>query len=206
MTRTYALTTLASLLVLASCSASETPPNDHSGTAQKAAQAPSHGSAYAGKADLDGKTRSFVINSGSGQALGEVALTPTRAGSTHVNIKIAGISPGMHAMHFHETGKCEGPDFKSAGGHFNPSGADHGMDMPNGPHAGDMMNIEIAADGTGELTLVNDRLAITAGGALPALMDADGAALIIHEKADDFKSQPSGAAGARIGCALITSN
>jgi Cu-Zn family superoxide dismutase len=112
----------------------------------------------------------------------------------------------MHAMHFHETGKCEGPDFKSAGGHFNPSGADHGMDMPNGPHAGDMMNIEIAADGTGELTLVNDRLAITAGGALPALMDADGAALIIHEKADDFKSQPSGAAGARIGCALITSN
>ena len=138
--------------------------------------------------------------------MGQLELTPTRAGSTHVKVSIAGISPGMHAMHFHETGKCEGPDFKSAGGHFNPGGADHGMDMPNGPHAGDMMNIEISANGSGELTLVNDRLSITAGGALPPLMDADGAALIIHEKADDFKSQPSGAAGARIGCALITAN
>lgn len=139
----------------------------------------------------------------NGAKLGTLVLNTLENGTTLVTVNVKNISPGIHAMHFHETGLCEGPDFKSAGGHYNPKQMDHGMDMPNGPHAGDMMNIEVGADSTASFSIINKRVSIDGQKGLPALIDVDGSALILHEKADDYTSQPSGAAGARIGCAVI---
>tara|TARA_R110000824_G_scaffold218098_1_gene404581 strand:- start:809 stop:1396 length:588 start_codon:yes stop_codon:yes gene_type:complete len=118
-----------------------------------------------------------------------------------VNIKAKGMSPGPHGVHIHETGKCEGPDFKSAGGHWNPAGKQHGFDNPQGAHAGDFFNLDIGADGTGSLE------AMVSGGKLSdgdiALMDADGAAVVVHEGPDDLKTDPSGDSGGRLACGVF---
>lgn len=118
-----------------------------------------------------------------------------------VNIKAQGMSPGPHGVHIHETGKCEGPDFSSAGGHWNPASKQHGFDNPQGAHAGDFFNLDIGADGTGALE------ATIAGGQLSdgddALLDADGAAFVVHEGADDLKTDPSGESGGRLACGVF---
>jgi len=145
----------------------------------------------------------YEIKNANGGVIGNIELVDLGKKGTKVSIALSGLEEGSRAMHFHEFGKCEGPDFKSAGGHYNPTGAAHGMKMDDGPHAGDMMNIMVGADGSGSLELINDNVSITSNGPLPALMDADGSALIIHAKADDYVSQPSGAAGPRIGCVVI---
>jgi len=119
-----------------------------------------------------------------------------------VKVEVKGLTPGTRAMHFHEIGRCEAPDFTSSGGHFNPAGVAHGQ-VEDGPHAGDMMNIEIDADGNGSFSVLNDMVSVKSGD-LPALMDADGTALVIHAGPDDYESQPSGAAGPRVACAVIS--
>lgn len=144
------------------------------------------------------------IVSPDGKVLGTLMLKALENGATEITVSVKNLSQGTHAMHFHETGLCEGPDFKSSGGHYNPTNKAHGMEMPDGPHAGDMMNIEVGESGDAEVMIINDRVSIDGQNELPALLDADGSALILHEKADDYMSQPSGDAGARIGCALIT--
>lgn len=151
----------------------------------------------------DNASYDYNIQTATGDSLGTLKLTDLGDKGTKVAIKLKGLEQGLRAMHFHEFGKCEAPGFTSAGGHYNPTGAAHGMKMEDGPHAGDMMNIMIGADGTGEAEFINDRVSINSNGPLPPLKDADGSALIIHAKADDYKSQPSGAAGPRIGCAVI---
>lgn len=144
-----------------------------------------------------------TILSADGNALGSLVLEDLGEAGTKVTVAVAGISPGAHAMHFHEIGKCDAPDFTSSGGHYNPTNAAHGHKMPDGPHAGDMMNVDVAADGTGTFVVTNARVSIRGDHGLPALMDADGTALILHESADDYETQPTGAAGGRIGCAVI---
>ena len=143
------------------------------------------------------------IMSANSEKLGTLTLKDLGMGGTAVTVSVSGISEGSHAMHFHETGLCEGPDFKSAGGHYNPTNRAHGKKMADGPHAGDMMNIMVDADLNGQVSFVNERVSINGDHGLPAIFDQDGTALILHEKADDYASQPSGAAGARIGCALL---
>lgn len=149
-----------------------------------------------------GQLTQTILNANS-KALGSLVLEDLGATGTRVTVTVEGISPGAHAMHFHEIGKCVAPDFKSSGGHYNPAGASHGMNMANGPHAGDMMNVDVAADGTGSFIVTNERVSINGDHGLPALMDADGTALILHAGADDYETQPTGAAGGRIGCAVI---
>ncbi|CAM3792634.1 superoxide dismutase family protein [Litorimonas haliclonae] len=141
-----------------------------------------------------------------GETIGTVTLTSLGMGGTEVKVDVSGLEQGTHALHFHQTGKCEGPDFTSAGGHFNPTDKEHGFDVAGGPHAGDMENIDVGINGEGVFTVTNERVSIRSDNSdLPALLDADGAALMIHQKADDYTSQPSGAAGARVGCAVIKS-
>jgi Cu-Zn family superoxide dismutase len=144
---------------------------------------------------------SVPIQDTQGAEIGKLTVNQIKGGGVDVKVSITSISPGIHAMHFHEFGRCDGPDFKSAGGHYNPAGAAHGH-VEDGPHAGDMMNVEANAEGNGSFNVTNDKVNI-AGGSLPALKDADGTALIIHAGADDYESQPSGAAGPRIACAVI---
>ena len=118
-----------------------------------------------------------------------------------VNITAKGMSPGAHGVHIHETGKCEGPDFKSAGGHWNPAGKEHGFDNPQGAHAGDFFNLDIGADGSGSLEATVPGAYLSDGE--NALLDADGAAFVVHEGPDDLKTDPSGESGGRLACGVF---
>lgn len=143
------------------------------------------------------------IQRANGEVIGTITVTSLGADGVKVDVTVRDILEGTHAMHFHEFGRCDGPDFTSAGGHYNPDGKAHGMKMEGGPHAGDMMNVQANADGSGDFSVINDRVSIAGDYDLPALMDGDGTALILHARGDDYESQPSGAAGPRIGCAVL---
>ena len=120
-------------------------------------------------------------------------------GKVTLKIKIEGAAPGTHAVHLHENGDCSAPDAASAGGHWNPSHEDHGKWSASPFHRGDIGNIEVGADGKGEFTMTTDLWTI--GG--PAETDVLGKGVIIHAKADDFATQPTGNAGGRVGCGVV---
>ncbi|ATE65968.1 superoxide dismutase family protein [Rhizorhabdus dicambivorans] len=140
------------------------------------------------------------IIDGQGQTKGKAMLSQGKDG-IHVNVKAVGLPVGVHAVHIHTIGTCTGPDFTSAGGHWNPAHKQHGHDNPAGAHMGDMPNMTVGADGTGELkAIVKD--AMLKGGEAP-LFDADGAAIVIHAAADDYKTDPTGNAGGRLACGVL---
>lgn len=141
------------------------------------------------------------LAAGDGSARGTVTVTQAGDG-LHVLVKAQGLTPGIHAVHIHTTGVCTGPDFTSAGGHWNPTAHQHGKDNPQGMHMGDMPNMLAGSDGVGEMEyIVHDGL--ISDGANP-LLDADGAAVVIHAQADDNKSDPAGNAGGRVACGVLS--
>jgi Cu-Zn family superoxide dismutase len=133
---------------------------------------------------------------GAGQTIGSVRAWQT-AGGVSFHIAASGLTHGLHGVHVHSVGRCDPPDFASAGPHWNPAGRQHGLNNPQGPHAGDLPNVEVAANGVLGATVV------LPGAAMASLLDADGAALVIHAQSDDYKTDPSGNSGARIACAVI---
>jgi len=143
---------------------------------------------------------SASLRDASGKEVGRATLTETTSGLL-VRLDVTSAPQGEHALHFHAVGKCEPPDFKSAGPHFNPSEAKHGIENPEGPHAGDMPNLHVPADGRLSVEVLNQ--AVTLSGK-SALLDDDGAALVIHAAADDYRTDPAGNAGDRIACGVIT--
>jgi Cu-Zn family superoxide dismutase len=141
----------------------------------------------------------MALVNASGQSIGSVRAWQT-AGGVSFHIEASGLSHGVHGVHVHAVGRCEGPDFTSAGPHWNPAEKKHGINNPAGPHAGDMPNVEVAANGVLSATLT------LPGASMASLLDADGAALVIHAAADDYVTDPSGNSGARIACAVIQPN
>ena len=141
-----------------------------------------------------------VLKNGKGEAVGNATLTPLAKG-VKIILDLHGLTPGEHAVHFHEKGLCTAPKFESAGGHFAPLKSKHGFDIEGGPHAGDMANFFASADGTAKVELINSSVSLGAGA--DSLVKSGGAALMIHEKADDYKSQPAGEAGGRFACGEI---
>jgi Cu-Zn family superoxide dismutase len=139
----------------------------------------------------------------SGQTIGSVRAWQTAGGVTF-RVEATGLPHGVHGIHVHAVGRCDPPDFASAGPHWNPAARKHGMHNPLGPHAGDLPNVEVAANGVlgATLTLPNASL-FAPPGAPGALLDADGATLVIHAQADDYVTDPSGNSGPRIACAVI---
>ncbi|SFM48001.1 superoxide dismutase, Cu-Zn family [Gracilibacillus orientalis] len=119
-----------------------------------------------------------------------------------VQIKVEALEPGMHGVHIHEYAKCEGPDFQSAGNHFNPEGNEHGLMHPDGSHLGDMPNLEIEADGTADVELELPGATLTDGN--KSLLREDGTSIVIHGGQDDGVSQPAGDAGDRVVCGVIS--
>lgn len=119
-----------------------------------------------------------------------------------VEIRVEGLEPGLHGVHIHEYPTCDGPDFQSAGNHFNPEGNEHGLMHPDGSHLGDMPNLEVEADGTADVEMELPGATLTDGN--KSLLREDGTSIIIHESQDDGVSQPAGDAGKRIVCGMIT--
>lgn len=141
-----------------------------------------------------------------GRQVGEVRAWQT-AGGVSFRITAAGLPHGVHGLHVHAVGRCDPPDFASAGGHWNPLGHKHGMNNPAGPHAGDLPNVSVAANGVLSESVTLSGASLTAPAGTPgALLDADGAALVLHAGPDDYVTDPSGNSGARIACALIRAN
>ncbi|WP_240616727.1 superoxide dismutase family protein [Sphingorhabdus sp. YGSMI21] len=150
--------------------------------------------------EVSGNVARAELAGADGTPYGEVIVAQGDNGLL-VNIRAEGMSPGPHGVHIHQTGKCEGPDFKSAGGHWNPSAKQHGFDNPQGAHAGDFFNLDIGADGTGALEATISGASLSEGE--DALLDADGAAFVVHEGADDLKTDPSGESGGRLACGVF---
>jgi Cu-Zn family superoxide dismutase len=142
-----------------------------------------------------------VLADKDGKTVGEAHLEQTPHGVV-IHLDIQALPPGTHAIHVHAVGKCDPPDFASAGGHFNPAGHQHGIENPAGMHAGDLPNLEVPADGKLVVDVFAPGISLLPGHV--SLFDADGYALVIHEKADDYKSDPAGNAGARIACGVVT--
>jgi Cu-Zn family superoxide dismutase len=136
----------------------------------------------------------------TGRDLGTLTLTEGGQGIT-VAGRLTGLPPGEHGIHLHAVGRCNPPDFKSAGDHWNPTNRQHGTENPQGPHLGDLSNITVARDSSVTVQVT------TPGGSLRGkngLLDGDGAAVVVHARRDDYRTQPSGSSGDRIACGVVT--
>lgn len=139
------------------------------------------------------------VRDANGRELGQLTVSESGGGINLIGT-LRGLPPGQHAIHLHMVGQCT-PPFETAGGHWNPTNMQHGFDNPQGPHHGDMRNIEVAADSSANVNVT------TPGGMLRGdanmLLDADGASIIVHAGPDDYRTDPSGNSGARIACGQI---
>jgi superoxide dismutase, Cu-Zn family len=146
-------------------------------------------------------TRTVTLRDGEGRTVGTAMLAPERDG-VRVVVSTHGVAPGVHGVHIHEHGRCDGPGFETAGGHFNPGGMRHGLQNPAGPHSGDLPNLVVRDDGRGVLTAVARGVAIR-GRDPDSLLRPGGTSLVVHASPDDGITDPSGNSGVRIACAVI---
>ena len=176
--------------LLAGCNAPDasTPPADENAPAAEAVTNAEETPA-AERAAADLKTA-------DGAAAGK-ATAATINGRITLTLQVQGLPPGQHGAHVHMTGKCDAPKFESAGGHWNPADAQHGLDAPAGQHAGDMPNHVVDDNGRGTLEYE------LKGATFAGLMDDDGSAMVVHASADDQKTDPSGNSGDRIACGIF---
>lgn len=171
---THLIVAAAAALVLSGCAAMQQPAAQNAATAD--------------------------VKNATGQSIGTAALTEV-PGGVRIVLDVRGMPPGAKGVHLHEVGKCEGPQFTTAGSHFNPDKKQHGTMNPQGPHAGDLPNITVGADGRGRLETTTTR--ITLGAAATSLFDGDGSAVVVHAAPDDFVTDPTGNSGGRIACGVL---
>lgn len=188
MTKIY-WTATGMAFLLAGCNAPDasTPPAEDAPATEAASNAGNAPAAERAAADL---------RTASGAAAGK-ATAATMNGRVMLTLQVEGLPPGQHGVHVHMTGKCDAPKFESAGGHWNPADAQHGLEAPAGQHAGDMPNLVVDDNGRGTLEYE------LKGATFAGLMDEDGSAMVVHASADDQKTDPSGNSGDRIACGVF---
>jgi Cu-Zn family superoxide dismutase len=156
-----------------------------------------------GRAHAQARNGTLVvpIKTSQGADAGTATFKDSKGGKElTISVKLKGLPIGEHAVHIHQNPVCDAPDFKGAGGHFNPDSKQHGMENPMGHHAGDMpKNIMVGEDHTGEISYKVDYLTLAPGAPNSIL----GHSIMVHEKADDMKTDPTGNAGNRIACGVI---
>lgn len=187
----FALTGAAALALAVAtpaCGASESerpesPPGATSADAESAAER--------------GAPATATLRNADGEAVGSTELIPSPNG-TWLRVELTDVPPGEHAFHLHETGACEAPDFESAGGHLNPARVEHGFLDDDGVHAGDLPNVHVPEEGALRLDVFAPGVVLE-----EHLSDADGAAVVMHEGPDDYRTNPAGAAGPRIACGVV---
>jgi superoxide dismutase, Cu-Zn family len=156
--------------------------------------------AFASATPAQSTSHADIVN-GAGTKIGTATLTQAADG-VQIAIDVSQLPPGTHGIHIHAVGKCEGPAFTTAGGHFNPANKKHGKDNADGAHNGDLMNITAGDDGHAKASMLAAN--VTLGDGAKSLFGSAGTALVIHAAADDYKTDPSGNSGARIACGVIT--
>lgn len=144
-----------------------------------------------------GRMAVAAVVTATGQPAGRAMVTEV-AGGLRVTFDARGLPPGMHGAHLHTVGRCDAPDFASAGPHWNPENRKHGTLNPQGSHAGDLPNLTIGPDGRGTLAIT------LAGATMAGMLDADGTAMVVHAAADDLITDPSGNSGGRIACGVFS--
>ncbi|MFY2563984.1 superoxide dismutase family protein [Corallococcus terminator] len=177
--------------VLAQAPAAPTPPPESAQAATPPAAPP------AKKMLPPGEMAKAPVKDAQGKDVGEVTFEQTKQGVV-IKGALHDLPPGQHAFHIHETGKCEAPEFKTAGGHFNPSKKAHGMMSPKGKHVGDLPNLYVGQDGKVQFDTFAQN-----GLTLKSLFDKDGSAIVVHTKEDDYQTDPTGDAGGRIACGVV---
>jgi superoxide dismutase, Cu-Zn family len=149
-------------------------------------------------AAVEAEATAAMVNQ-AGDSVGTVALKQGPHG-THLHARLTGLPPGTRAIHVHEVGTCDPPDFQSAGGHYDPDNRAHGFFNPDGYHAGDLPNIHVPESGMLEVEFFNERLKVD------DVFDDDGTSVVIHTEPDDYRTDPAGQAGTRIACGVIERN
>lgn len=182
---------VSAILLTAACGGAATAPASASASRIPATASPTPLTAKAEVKDKDGVT------------VATATFSETAAGSgVSIALSVTKLPAGQHGWHLHTTGMCTPPDFASAGGHFNPDGRQHGAQNPQGPHAGDLGNVTVAADGTAKLSFVAKAVTLETGKPTSLFKDG-GTALVIHANPDDEKTDPSGNSGGRVACGVI---
>lgn len=146
------------------------------------------------------RAQAGLINK-DGSTIGTAAFFEDRVG-VRVDLRVTGMTEGLHGVHIHAFGRCEPPEFASAGGHYNPLGKVHGNLSTNGPHAGDLGNLQVGSDGKGFLSRTTPHLSL-APGAATNFAAAGGLSVVLHAGPDDDKTDPAGNSGGRVACGLI---
>ena len=141
------------------------------------------------------------LKDAKGQSVGQVKMRETAEGVL-LQVELKSVEPGVKAFHIHEAGRCDAPTFQTAGPHFNPEKEAHGLLAQSGAHAGDLPNIHVPESGSASVEVLAHGVTLASGER--SLLDANGSAVVLHAKADDYASDPAGNAGDRVACGIVT--